>query len=184
MLLEIANDNMIQISNEKADSASSAGKYYKHGFIRKRKFKKRFRDENFGERAVSHIDESDTSLCVSLWRSVIVQALYDVSGKGGNEARKLVRAESNAWFSNLKPASNDNNNCWGQTDFEYVCELANLNPSTVLKVVKEVRENGVEVLENYNSRTFRKIYSNREGRKVLKTASQNLNMKWGGNYGV
>lgn len=162
MFIEITNDN-IPAGHEV--STHNVTQYYVENFNRKRKFKKRIRETPSNiMRELTPIDESETSLCTSLWRSVIVQALYDVAGKGGNETRKLVRAESNSWFANIKMASNDN----GPTDFEYVCELANLNPATVLKIVKEVREKGNEILESYNSRTFRKKYSSREGRRVSK----------------
>lgn len=136
-------------------------------FTRKRKFKKRFRESLVVKpRDPVPIHESETSLCVALWRSVIMQAVYDISGRDGNIARRITRAEALAWFSGTSQEGQS-------SDFEYVCELANLLPCGVLALVKEVRENGEEIFEGLNFRTLRKDYSSRKGRKIYKKQSSN-----------
>jgi len=128
-------------------------------FLRKRKFKKRLRETAIIQpRQIMPIDESEGDLCAVLWRSVVVQALYDISGHGGNHERRLVRAESLAWFA----ASGQKDS---ESDFEYVCQLADLKASSILKLVKEVREKGEEIMDGFNFRTLRKDSSARIGRK-------------------
>lgn len=127
--------------------------------LRKRKFKRRFRESAIIQpRQALPIDESESDLCVILWRSVIMQALYDISGKDGGVERRLTRAEGLAWFAAVGQSNQE-------SDFEYVCQLANLNSASILLLVKEIREKGHEILEGFNFRTLRKDSSVREGRK-------------------
>ena len=137
-------------------------KYLKNIFPRKRKFKKRLRESAIVKpREPIPVHESETDLCIALWRSVIVQALYDISGKGGNIERRLIRAEALAWFS---APGNDSQ----ESDFEHICQLANLSPNKIRGVVREVRENGEEIIDGFNFRTIRRNSSGRLGRKVPK----------------
>ncbi len=128
-------------------------------FPRKRKFKHRVRENAISlPRKVIPIDESETDLCAVLWRSVVVQALYDISGHGGNLERRLTRAEGLAWFA-VRGDDVD------ESDFEYICLLADLVPTRILAIAKEVRERGEEVMNGFNFRTLRKDSSVRKGRK-------------------
>jgi len=129
---------------------------------RKRKFKHRLRENPVvTPRAGTPIHESETDLCIILWRSVIVQALYDISGSEGNHNRRLTRAEGLAWF-----AANSRGD--GESDFEYVCQLADLQPSRILALVREVRERGEEIIDGFNFRTIRRDYSDRISKKLPK----------------
>jgi hypothetical protein len=116
-----------------------------------RKFKRRFHESRIiKSRPMIPIDESETDVCITLWRSVVVQALYDMSGKSGNHERKLVRAQALTWF--FAPESGAR-----ESDFEQICHLANLAPGTIRRAVKEVRENGEEL--GFNFRTVRRKFS-------------------------
>jgi hypothetical protein len=128
-------------------------------FPRKRKFKKRLRESAIVEPRTSLlIDETETDSCASLWRSVIVQAIYDISGEGGNMERRLIRADALAWFTSAGIGAIE-------SDFEFVCQLANLVPGKICEMVHGVRENGREIIEGFNFRTVRRDSSGRKGRK-------------------
>lgn len=72
-----------------------------------------------------------------------------MSGKGGNNDRRLHRAESLSWFCAT-------GNKTDETDFEYICQLANLVPSKIQEIAKAIRENGEELIEGFNFRTIRR----------------------------
>lgn len=95
------------------------------------------------------IHESETIRCVALWRSVILQALYDLSGKGGSLERKLTRARSFSWFYEMNGG-----------DFEQVCELAEYDVKMVLKAVRIIREEEIDI-ESMNLSTIEKEFSMR-----------------------
>ena len=120
---------------------------------RKRKFKNRLKeDEMPHNRLPQPIHESEHSLCVLMWQSAIVQALYDLSGSGH---AKLLKTEAHSWFfgtfgNRVNP------------DFKLVCELAELSEIKVLKMANTVTKFGDKALEGFNFRTIRKDYSNRK----------------------
>lgn len=122
---------------------------------RKRKFKARFKDEDYPQvRKPTPIDESDLSLCVLMWQSTIIQALYDLSNTAKNAEAKILRAEANSWFFG------DSKNC-PSPDFELVCELAALSQAKVLRMARIVLKQGEKALEGFNFRSIRKDYSTR-----------------------
>ena len=127
---------------------------------RKNKFSKRLHDNGVVlPREGLPIHESETKLCMAIWQSVVIQSMYDLSGKGGSAERRMARAEASSWFSE------------GEGDFEMVCEMANLSPAQVRKIAKTIRDNGVELTGCFNFRSVRKEYSNRVGKrnKTVKT---------------
>jgi len=155
MLIEIISDDELleQISGPEPGAATEEPDYE-----RKRKFKPRLRREEAGvdKREEVPIHESEAEQCSILWRSVVMQALYDISGKGGNFERKLIRSEAMSWFARIGAE--------GQSDFEYVCELADMLPEKVMSLVKKVRERGEDLIENTNFRSVRRDCSDRRVR--------------------
>lgn len=128
--------------------------------LRKRKFKRRFRDKKtIRARKGKPINEAEWEICVSLWQSVIVQALYDAAGSGQSPERKLQRAEAFSWFSEKGLGGEI-------SDFEMVCDLANMDPQKVIKCAKRVKSEGIVDFEGMNFRSLRKDVSSRVGRKA------------------
>lgn len=78
----------------------------------------------------------------ALWRSVLIQAIYDLSGKTGNIERKVLRAQTITWM--------------GTQDFYDVCELAELDPKLMIRLSKEIRSAGIELYENMDFKSLRK----------------------------
>lgn len=161
MLIEIIVDNDFAQYEGKTSPVNDNGR--KEAFHRKRKFKTRLREG--GEvrlRDIIPIDESETSLCVALWRSVITQALYDITGKGGTAENKILRAEAYSWFHETRSDGME-------TDFEYVCNLALLESCKVLKLVRDVKEKGEEILDGGSSFRFvRRNYASRQASRNAK----------------
>jgi len=87
----------------------------------------------------------------SLWRSVLIQAIYDVSGTGGNIERKILRAETLAWL--------------GSQDFYEVCELAGLDPKLMMRVTNQIRKAGIEINETMKFKQIRRAIkkTNKQG---------------------
>ncbi len=119
--------------------------------LRKRKFKKRLHEgDDHPPRIPLPIDESEYSLCVLLWQSTIIQALYDLASTGSSADSRLIKAEAAGWF--FLPKSND---------FTLVCELACLCPVKVKRMARKVAKEGEKALEGFNFRTIRKDLSDR-----------------------
>lgn len=130
-------------------------------FKRKSKPRKRLREVGKVEpREPVPIIEADTDLCFSIWQSVIVQAIYDIVGEGTGASRVEAKAEALAWFA--QGVGEDGK----QTDFELVCELAQMEPTLVMKCARLAKKQGVEALDGFNFRTLRKKTSSRPGKKT------------------
>jgi hypothetical protein len=130
---------------------------------RKRKFKKRLHEEELAlPRQTLPIDESEYSLCVLLWQSTIVQALYDLASTSRSAESRQTRAEAANWFF-LSPADGD---------FRMVCELACLCPQRVLRVARKVTKEGEKALEGFNFRTIRRDLSDRQPTKRVKNINR------------
>ena len=84
------------------------------------------------------IGELELDLCVSLWRGVVMQAIYDISAAPIDCDKKLTKANAHSWFSS--------------EDFALVCDLAEINPKRILDLVKLIRCGRVQVLD---SKTFK-----------------------------
>ena len=153
--------NQVQTAtNEGEDKKPATSDMFRNrkNFRRKRKYKTRIQDSDIKYlREVKEITESETDMCVSLWQSVVVQSLYDLSGKGGTPERRLVRAEASSWLA-------INSNQEGENDFEIVCDLARLNPHAILRLAKRIKESGVEIHDGFNFRSIRKKSSMRSGK--------------------
>lgn len=102
-----------------------------------------------GPRQPTPIAPEDTDACTSLWRSVVMQALYDVDG-----THIALRSEALAWFAGPEGG-----------DFEFVCELAELNPQVIRAFVRRNRNLGRPVVVSLNSRSWRRASSSRPGRR-------------------
>ena len=50
------------------------------------------------QRRVESIESCDTDSCISVWQSVVVQALYDLISVAENHEQKVDRANAVAWF--------------------------------------------------------------------------------------
>lgn len=118
----------------------------------------RFKDE-FEVRDPVAINEYDTDLCISIWQSVIIQAIYDIIGEGGGQARRQARAAALTWFGQ------GCGEIGRPTDFELVCELAHMQPRLVLNCMRLAKKNGEKFLEGFNFRSLRKSSSSRKGRR-------------------
>lgn len=112
------------------------------------------REERFIPREGIPIDENETEQCKSLWRAVVIQALYDLSGSAGTIEKKIRRANSYAWFSELPHDG-------GMNDFSMVCDLAGIDRKKLLRAVRLMREEGVEIDEELNFKTIRKEFQMR-----------------------
>ena len=131
--------------------------------LRKRKFKKRFHEsDNHPPRGPIPIDETESPLCVLLWQSTIIQALYDLTASTSSAEGKLVRAEASSWFfvSSLSE------------DFMLVCELACLCPLKVRSMARQVAKEGDKLLDGFNFRTIRRDLSDRTPTKRVKKNNQ------------
>jgi hypothetical protein len=108
---------------------------------KKRKFKKRVFDYNDNTpREALTINESETDLCKLIWQAVVVQALYDLANKND----KAIAMAASSWFAG------------GQgSDFEMVCDLANISKPLVLKKMREVLKDGEKALEGFNCNSLR-----------------------------
>lgn len=84
------------------------------------------------------ISELELDLCVSLWRGVVMQAIYDISTAPVDCNKKITKANVYSWFSS--------------EDFALVCDLAEINPKRILDLVKLIRCGRVQVLD---SKTFK-----------------------------
>ena len=126
---------------------------------KKRKLRqKRLREpEKVELREGEAIKEADTDQCISIWQSVIIQAIYDIAA---NESDAEKKAQALSWFAQGVSKTNK------PTDFELVCELAELDPKQVMECVKIAKKQGIEILDGFNFRTLRKSSSNRKGRKT------------------
>jgi hypothetical protein len=120
---------------------------------RKLKFKKRLHEGNNIKRKALPIDESETALCLLLWQSTVIQALYDLASRAYNTEAKLARADAAAWFAMANKKED--------SDFDFVCELAGLSRTKVLKMARKVAREGEKALEGFNFRTIRKDLSDR-----------------------
>lgn len=87
-------------------------------------------DDSFEPRPGIPIDETETDLCRALWLAVAVQALIDATS--GSRKKPAIKNKSNAlkWL-----AENEDVN----SDFETVCDLANIDPKDLRKMFKEIR---------------------------------------------
>ena len=163
-MLQVAN---VRYADQKQASqiqgkAGLTKKLIKMG-LRKRKFKKRLHenDEHL-PRKPEPIDETELSLCVLLWQSTIVQALYDIAGNSASSEAKLIKAEAASWF--FLPGSNG--------DFELVCELACLCHSKVRRMARKVAKDGEKALEGFNFRTIRRDLSDRPPTKRTRSVKK------------
>ena len=173
-MLSVATNTRVNIEENTfraAGNAPLADKFIRKK-LRKRKIRKRLHEnEHLPPREGEPIDESEYSLCVLLWQSTIVQALYDLANNGSSAESKLIRAEASSWFFMPKLADE----LPGNNEFELVCELACLCPERVLKRAREVAKCGEKELEGFNFRTVRRNLSNRLPTKRAARRKKNSN---------
>lgn len=147
----------METSGKKGDIASKNLKNKKSR--RKRKFKKRVRESHLVQpREPIPIDISETDNCTSLWQSVVIQNLYDIANQSSSIEHREIKAKALAWVG--QGVQKD-----FTTDFEMVCELAQIDPKKVIACAGKLNKEGMVCLEGHNSRSFRKDYSNRINKK-------------------
>lgn len=147
---------------ESAQSSCNKAKSYTELKKESKPIKRRLREsQNIEPREGVPIAQKDTDSCVALWQSIVVQAIYDLVGEGGGNHRQQARAEALAWFGESANARDGR-----QSDFEMVCDMANLNPQQVRECARKCRKEGIKMLDGFNFRSLRKNSSIRKGRKV------------------
>ena len=109
-------------------------------------------------RQIIPILEDESKQCQNLWQAVIVQALQDLANPRKDSAQECRRAA--AWVG--QGVKKDH-----ITDFEYVCDLANLPPSRVTKIVRKVMEEGLEVADCSPLLARRKLNRKQEEKNVI-----------------
>jgi len=121
------------------------------------KTKSRLREsKKITQRKVETIHTIDTDSCLSIWQSVVVQAFYDIISEAHNYEQKIDRANAIAWFGQGIRADGR------QTDFQTVCDLANLDVYAVMKLArKAIRGDKKKLISGFNFRTLRKGSSSR-----------------------
>lgn len=153
MLSIIKNDLGKVKAEEKPVSRPKARKPFK---LRKRLHE----NDNTDARPPIPIDESELSLCVLVWQSTVVQALYDLANDSPAPEARILRADAASWFSSANK------------DLELVCDLACLSKSRVQRMAKKVMKEGGKSLEGFNFRTIRKDYSDRAPTRRNKNRGQ------------
>ncbi|PIR33327.1 MAG: hypothetical protein COV36_02935 [Alphaproteobacteria bacterium CG11_big_fil_rev_8_21_14_0_20_44_7] len=147
--------DLVALIESRAQSDSERGL----GFAiskRKRKFKRRYRDSGqLQARKGLAIEVHETDLCINMWQSVVMQALYDVAGRKDGYEKKQAAAEVFAWA-----AANTRTDI--PTDFETVCDLAYLDAEKVRSAISQVKRKGAKAFEGFNFRTLRKSISTRQ----------------------
>lgn len=157
-VIELIKKNALQIK----ENNGSGARLYAELKAKPRPVRRRLREpKEVAPRDGIPIHEQDTDNCTALWQSIIVQAMYDLVGEGGSYHRRQDRAEALAWFG--QPLGFEGTD---QSDFEMVCDMAELTPSKVKECAKKCRKEGVAMLEGFNFRSLRKDSSIRKGRKV------------------
>lgn len=159
----MSNILMIEVGNDNQSKGKEG--------IRKKKrtgrSKRRLREPKIiVQREVVEILAADTDSCTSIWQSVVVQAFYDLLSESQAFEQKLERANAMAWFGQGVAAKNSE-----PTDFQMVCELAELDPYALIKLARKViRGDGKEVrqqiVSGFNFRTLRRDSSNRTPKKI------------------
>lgn len=133
---------------------------------KKKAVKTRFREpKKVVQCKVEEIDMLDADSCISIWQSVVIQALYDLVSGSDNYEQKLDRANAIAWFG--QGLGNDLSR---PTDFALVCELAQLDPFAIIKLARKVIQEEKaklreKLISGFNFRTVRKTSSSRVPKK-------------------
>lgn len=72
-------------------------------------------NDNFPERQIAPVQETEEDLCRALWLAVAIQALIDATGKGGNP---VYQAQAREWLLGKGNIG---------SDFASVCDLAGID---------------------------------------------------------